>query len=91
MIYRQDEPFWHFNSLKWENYFKRYSNSKPSTGLCAVFCAIDELDPKTIHLAGFDALLDGTAYGPHDMVAERKALCELGVEIIDVRDNGTVS
>ena len=90
LIYRSTEPFWHFQSPKWETYYRQYSKNKPSTGLCAVFCAIDELNPRSIYLAGFDSVLDAKELRGHDTAAENKCLYSLGVEIIDVRGYGSL-
>jgi hypothetical protein len=94
-------PYWHFNDpLHWISYYKSFrpKHKKPSTGLCAVFCAMDKLQPKEIALIGFDRLLDPkdmksrkatddikymySLYG-HDQRAEHEALMSLPVRIID--------
>lgn len=76
---------------------------KPSTGLCAVFCAVEFLKPASIALIGFDRMLDPSdvtsgkwhtrnpACWPHDSVAENRALYGLGIPIIDLaRTHGEV-
>lgn len=95
-------PFWLFNDpLKWITYYKgfRPRHKKPSTGLCAVFCAVDR-GYTEIALIGYDRLLDPTdmksrkatdeqkymysLYG-HDQRAEHEALMSLPVRIIDFK------
>jgi hypothetical protein len=89
-------PYWHFNDPeKWVTYYRQYSRRKPSTGLCAVFCAIDNLNPPEIALIGFDRVLTddmkcGKWYDErryhlwgHDQKAERECLFSLRVPIID--------
>jgi hypothetical protein len=94
-------PYWWFNDpLHWINYYKSFNprHKKPSTGLCAVFMAIDKIAPDEIALIGFDRLLDPTdmksrkatddrkylysMYG-HDQRAEHECLMSLPVKIID--------
>lgn len=85
-IFRITEPFWHFNDPpKWVNYYREYSQHKPSTGLCAVFCAIDALQITEVYLSGFDALLDQQPLAGHDTRAELAALNGLGLKVHDVR------
>jgi hypothetical protein len=87
---RRGVPFWHFAGeleRKWTDYFHTFDPRiyfkpgvpKPSTGLCAVFCAVEFLKPDQIALIGFDAWFGGTdlkwnetkAPGkPHDFPAE---------------------
>lgn len=96
-------PFWHFEDSqqpRWIDYFDRFVSTrkrKPSTGLCAVFLAIDRLAPSEIALIGFDRMLmpDDTTtskwYKPrahygwgHDAHAENRCLYSLGIPIIDL-------
>ncbi len=96
-------PYWLFNDPpKWINYYKSFTprHKKPSTGLCAVFCAIDRLQPEEIALIGFDRLLNPndmtsrkatdeqkymySMYG-HDQRAEHECLMSLPTRIIDFR------
>lgn len=93
---RGEFPFWHFaDDKRWLAYFASFEpkRKKPSTGLCAVFCAIDKLDPKEIAFIGFDSLLNPDmtptkwdCNGPwaHDMHAENACLNSLGIEVIDL-------
>jgi hypothetical protein len=88
-------PFWLYDSPTWDSYFARFSDLKPTTGLCAVFCVIDRLAPSEIGLIGFDRLLDpeqgetGKWNQPgafmHDSHAEHECLHSLGVRIFDLR------
>ena len=96
-------PYWWFNDPpKWLNYYQSFNprHKKPSTGLCAVFMAIDKLDAKEIALLGYDRLLNPndmksrkatddikytySLYG-HDQRAEHECLMSLPVKIIDFR------
>ena len=112
-IYRQDCEFWWFpkqpgqrgdakmrvaDTAKWREYFRQYSTRKgPSTGLSAIFCAVEFLNPARIGLAGFDNLLypsekgwakwwqpRNSHYWDADSEAEHKAAMALGIELIDV-------
>lgn len=88
-------PFWHLrDDSHWHTHFKRFApkRKKPSTGLCAVFCAIDQLNPKEIGFIGCDSLLnpditptkwDSSGPWAHDMHAENACLHSLGIEVID--------
>ena len=81
----------------WRAYFAGFSRTKgPSTGLSAIFCAVEFLHPERIALAGFDNLLypDERGYTKWwharyqhkwdaDSAAEHKAAFALGIEIID--------
>ena len=116
-IYRQDGMFWWaakrpqrsdalcrvWDEARWLGYFRGFSSLKgPSTGLRAIFCAVEFMVPETIGLAGFDNLLypeeDGWAkwWQPRyshnwdaDSLAEHKAAFGLGVRLIDVtREHG---
>jgi hypothetical protein len=80
-------PFWLFDSRKWCDYFAHFSGKKPTTGLCAVFCAIDRLAPNGIGLIGFDRVLRPDEISGrylHDGRAEYACLHSLGVNIIDL-------
>lgn len=72
------------NSRRWDNYYKSFSKKKPSSGLCAVFGAVERWDPKTIGLIGFDGILDGYSGWQHDANAEKQAILSL-VIIKDLR------
>jgi hypothetical protein len=88
---------------RWRAYFGRFSRLKgPSTGLSAIFCAVEFEGATEIGLAGFDNLLypQETGYAKWwqprykynwdaDSEAEHKAACGLGVRLIDVtREHG---
>jgi hypothetical protein len=79
--------FWHFSDeSRWLDYFAKFRprRRKPSTGLCAVFCAIDRLAPKEIGLIGFDAIFNKLELAGHDTRAEHECLHSLGINIIDL-------
>lgn len=74
---------------RWMRYFEQFSEMKPSTGLCAVFCAV-ELGHTELVLVGFDSFRTddkrtGKWFDPdpktwiHDQAAERRALEGLGI------------
>jgi len=104
LIYRDEKsstPFWHFNDpKKWMDYYATFNprHPKPSTGLSAVFMAIDRIKPEEIALIGFDRLLnlnDTTSRKwndqkmeslyAHDQRAEHECLMSLPVKIRDLR------
>ena len=83
---------------KWLDYYRGFGPSfpKPSTGLKAVFCAVEFLGPAEIGLLGFDRVLHPDVptskwwhapgkylYG-HDAHAEHRALFALGVKITEL-------
>ena len=96
--------FWHSSLI--ENQisarYLKYGTAKPSTGLCAVFCALEYLKPKEIALIGYDLLLNPEGpnekyndrrprFQSHEAMAEAKCLSELPVKVIDlVRVHGQV-
>lgn len=99
LVYKQEGPFWLFNDPpKWIEYYQSFrpKHKKPSTGLCAVFCAVDR-GYTEIALIGFDRLLNPDdmksrkwnetpsrcLYG-HDQRAEHEALMSLPVRIVDL-------
>ncbi len=113
LIYRHEHdptPFWHFSDESpegqyWNRYYKEFSpriKIKPSTGLCAVFCAIDRLKPNTIGMIGFDRIFnpddhtthkwykkgkDAQWFGwGHDAHAEQRCLMSLDVHIINLAE-----
>lgn len=103
---REDVDYWLFDSpsiagpvyadvKRWEAWYRDFSTRKPSTGLCAVMCAVELLRPKNLAVVGFDAVTSGkqshggkwTGTGPwlaHDAEAEKRALHALGVEIVNL-------
>lgn len=71
----------------WDAYYRGFSEAKPSSGLCAVFAAVELWAPDRIGLIGFEYVLDGyEEWQKHDSNAEKKAISSL-VEIIDLREN----
>lgn len=99
VVYRQSEPFWHFNDPKgWLDYYASFTprHPKPSTGLCAVFLAIDR-GYTDIAVIGFDRVMNphdsksrkwydppsSSLYG-HDQRAEHEALMSLPIRVIDL-------
>lgn len=97
-------PFWFFDDdspqgKRWLRYWQSFEpkKKKPSTGLLAVFMALDNVAPQEIALIGFDRVLnpDNTRtakwYKPpghhgwgHDAHTENRALHQLPVKIIDI-------
>jgi hypothetical protein len=89
-------PFWYWHAVedKWLPKYRKFGQAKPSTGLCAIFCALEYLKPKEIALIGFDQLLHGKAgkyndrhrpgFTAHEGDPESKCLKSLPVTIIDV-------
>lgn len=76
---------WFCDSLRWNEYYRQFSMTKPSSGLCAVFGVVERWQPTTIGLIGFDWVLDGyPEWQPHDADAERQAILSL-VKIEDLR------
>lgn len=73
------------DAKSWDEYYTTFSSAKPSTGLCAVFTAVERWKPDTIGLIGFDWVLDGNEeWAPHNAVAELAAMQSLA-EIKDLR------
>jgi len=77
------------DSRRWNSYYKQFSKRKPSSGLCAVFGAVERWEPKTIGLIGFDWILDGNPGWTHDASAEKQAILSL-VNIEDLRNDSTL-
>jgi hypothetical protein len=85
-------------SSDWYDYwrpFQKVKNPKPSTGLRAIFCAIEFLKPPEIGLLGFDRILhpeiptakwyQGPGYQyAHDAAGELRCIQSLGVKIVEV-------
>lgn len=76
----------------WFDYFKSFNPKfKPSTGMRAIFAAVQFLDPEEIGLAGFDRLRDpdgnsgrflsAEGYYAHDAHAERRCAESLGLRL----------
>lgn len=110
-------PYWHFPAKaehgawqnKWHEYFRSFKpgvpfkpwQPKPSTGLCAVFCAMEFLKPSELAFIGCDRLMKPQKYSgkwdeagptcqPHDWQAEHEALYGLGIKVIDLREHGEI-
>lgn len=82
------QPFWlaKKSDPKWMPYFREFNRKgKPSTGLCAIFCAIDKLNPNEIGLIGFDDFFARIEKHPHDFDAEYRCATSL-VRIVDLRE-----
>jgi hypothetical protein len=86
-------------SREWYGYFRGFKPEgfpKPSTGLKAVFCAVEFLKPKEIGLIGFDRILrpdvatskwfheQGKYLYGHDAHAEHRCLFSLPVKVVDL-------
>lgn len=82
-------PRYIVDSARWDAYYKRFSKKKPSSGLCAVFGAIQRWEPKTIGLIGFDWVLDTNPDWQHDSQAEKQAILSL-VNIKDLRNDSII-
>lgn len=103
---RDDVEYWLFDApsiagpryadvQRWETWYREFSTRKPSTGLCAVMCAVEFLAPARVAIIGFDAIVSGkqarggkwTGGAPwtaHDAETEKRALHALGVEILNL-------
>lgn len=103
-------PYWHFFgewTQRWLDYFDSFGpripfkpgKPKPSTGLCAVFCAMEFLKPSELAVIGFDRMLSPNretfkwnstqpTCWPHDPQAEHAALYGLGIPIVDMVTHG---
>ncbi len=80
----------------WDTYKTAKSYHKPSTGLLALFCAVEFLAPSEIGLLGFDMVLHpdvqtskwhhtpGKYLYSHDAHAEHRAVMDLGVKITEL-------
>jgi hypothetical protein len=75
-------PFW----LLRDRYDQYPSQSKPTTGLCAVLEVIERLNPDQVYVIGFDRLMHPERPDPphtwlaHDKWAEHELLKSLGVK-----------
>jgi hypothetical protein len=89
---------WKEASKGWLEVFRRFDPEfpKPSTGLKAIFCAMEFLDAQEIGLIGFDRMLHPDvptskwwhqtgkfAYG-HDAYAENRCLKNLPIRVVDL-------
>lgn len=83
-------------------YYRKFSHKKPSTGLCAIFCAIENLNPRELLLIGYDRVLTDDhkhmkwsapkqyqVWG-HDQKAEGECVRSLGLTIIDLVSNAKI-
>ena len=80
----------------WETFRTERAFPKPSTGLKAIFCAVEFLKPDEIGLIGFDMVLHPESktwkwYAPpgkysyaHEAEAERRCVMSLGVKITEL-------
>jgi hypothetical protein len=89
---------WRIADRKWLDHYRTFNPSfpKPSTGLKAVFCAMEFLAPSEIGLLGFDRILrpdvptskwwhePGKYLYGHDAHAEHRCLTTLGVQITEL-------
>jgi hypothetical protein len=89
---------WKHADKRWFDYFRRFDPYFPkmSTGLKAVFCAMEFLEPREIGLLGFDRVLhpevatskwfheQGKFHYGHDAHAEHRCLKSLGVKILEL-------
>ena len=91
--------FWYFpkrpphpegaDSAYWLNWYRKFNNhsAKPSSGLCALFCAAEFFPGAEVGLIGFDNVLDGKPFrsGPHDGGGEHAAALALNLHLYDLR------
>jgi hypothetical protein len=89
---------WRIADPRWIDYYQTFNPSfpKPSTGLKAVFCAMEFENPPEIGLIGFDMVLhpekptskwfheQGKYLYSHDARAEHQCLKSLGVKITEL-------
>lgn len=95
---KQPKGDWLEGSKEWFQVYQRFwpNYHKPSTGLKAIFCAIEFLGVQEIGLIGFDRILRPDvltskwhhppgkySYG-HDAHAENRCLHGLGVKIVEI-------
>lgn len=82
------EKFYQADHKYWDAYFLSFKptrvTKKPSTGLCAVFCAYERWMPERVGLIGFDWVLDGDSRWSHDPDCELRCIRSL-VDIVDLR------
>ena len=81
------ENVWQADFKKWDKYFKTFGPLKhadPSSGTCAIFCAIERWQPKEIGIIGMDWVLDNNKAWFHDARAELEAIKSL-VTVVDLR------
>lgn len=100
--YHEAPPGTRKASNDWFKYWERYKVpgsklDKPSTGLRAVFCAVEFLKPDEIGLLGFDNVLHperkpttkwfhapGKFMYAHEPTAEHRALMDLGIKVTEL-------
>jgi hypothetical protein len=93
--------FWYFpkrpphpegvDSAHWLKFYADFSPLKPSTGLCALFCAAEYFPGAEVGLIGYDNVLDNTQFrtGPHDSGGEWACVRALPLTLFDLRtDHG---
>lgn len=73
--------------LSWYRQFSIHTQPKPSTGLCALFCAAEFFPGAEVGLIGYDNVLDGKPFrtGPHDGGGEHAAALALNLKLFDLR------
>ncbi len=90
-----DENIYSTNIERWTKYFNEFKpeKPKPSTGLTAIFAAVEQ-GFEEIALLGFDSFFTDKVTGKwnvdpklaiwgHDQLAEQRALQGLGIKVID--------
>jgi hypothetical protein len=90
-----DENIYFTDIDRWSNYFNEFKpeKPKPSTGLTAIFAAVEQ-GFEEIALLGFDSFFTDKVTGKwnvdpklaiwgHDQLAEQRALQGLGIKVID--------
>jgi hypothetical protein len=83
---------WQADWERWDEYYHSFGEVKhkdPSSGTCAVYCAVERFNPKEIGLIGFDYVLDNNRDWFHDARAELESIESL-VTIIDLRDGSEI-
>jgi len=77
------------DSAYWLDWYRKFNNhsAKPSSGLCALFCAAEFFPGAEVGLIGFDNVLDGKPFrsGPHDGGGEHAAALALNLHLYDLR------
>ena len=80
------------DSAYWLDFYRQFSKyGKPSSGLCALFCAAEFFPGSEVGLIGYDNVLDNTPFrsGPHDSGGEWACVQALPLTLFDLRtDHG---
>lgn len=94
---KPNHDFWYFpkrpphadgcNSAHWLSFYAKFSRGKPSTGLCALFCAAEFFPGAEVGLIGYDNVLDEIPFraGPHDCGGEHACVAALPLTVFDLR------